>query len=42
MSGTWETPWRGKEKYSILTYICGIQENSTGEPICKAEIGIQT
>ena len=26
-----------REKQCILTHICGIQKNSTDEPICKAE-----
>ena len=27
-----------KNKYRILTHICGIYKNSTDEPVCKAEI----
>ena len=27
-----------KNKYCVLTRICGIQKNGTDEPICKAEI----
>ena len=27
-----------KNKYCILTHICGIQQNSTDDLICKAEI----
>ena len=30
-----------KNKYRMLTHICGIQKNSTDEPVCKAEIGTQ-
>ena len=30
-----------KEKYSMLTHICGIYKNSTDKPICKAEIETQ-
>ena len=30
-----------KNKYRILTHICGIQENGTDEPVCKAEIETQ-
>ena len=26
-----------KDKYHILTHICGIQKNGTDEPVCKAE-----
>ena len=33
---------QNKKKYHILTYICGIQKNGSGEPICKAEIETQT
>ena len=28
--------------YYIYIYICGIEENGTDEPICKAEIKTQT
>ena len=31
-----------KDKYRILTHICGIQKNGRDEPICKAEIETQT
>ena len=30
-----------ENKYHILTLICGIWENGTDEPICKAEIETQ-
>ena len=30
-----------KNKYRILTHICGIQKNGTDEPVCKAEIETQ-
>ena len=30
-----------KNKYRILTYICGAQKNGTDEPVCRAEIEIQ-
>ena len=30
-----------KNKYRILTHMCGIQKNGTGEPICRAEIETQ-
>lgn len=33
-----EVSQREKSKYHILTFICEIQQNGTGEPICKAEI----
>ena len=36
-----EASQKEKNKYCILTQICGIQKNSTDEPICKAEIGTQ-
>jgi len=37
------TEWSQKEKnkYCILTHICGIWENGTDEPIHKAEIYAQ-
>ena len=31
-----------KDRYRILTHICGIQKNGRDEPICKAEIETQT
>ena len=37
-----EVSQKEKNKYHILTYICGIQKNGTDEPICKAEIETQT
>ena len=33
-----EVSQKEKNKYFILTYICGIYKNSTAEPVCKAEI----
>ena len=33
-----EVRQKEKNKYRILTHICGIQKNGTEEPICKAEI----
>ena len=30
-----------KDKYRILTHICGIYKNGTDEPVCKAEIETQ-
>ena len=30
-----------KNKYRILTHICGIQKNGSDEPVCKAEIETQ-
>ena len=30
-----------KNKYLLLTHICGIQKNGTDEPVCKAEIEAQ-
>ena len=36
-----EVSQKEKNKYRILTHICGIQKNGTGEPVCKAEIETQ-
>ena len=33
-----EVSQKEKNKYRILTHICGIQKNGTDEPMCKAEI----
>ena len=33
-----EVSQKEKNKYCILTHICGIQKNGTDDPICKAEI----
>ena len=33
-----EVSQKEKNKYHILTHICGIQKNGTDEPVCKAEI----
>ena len=30
-----------KNKYHILTHICGTQKNGTDEPVCRAEIETQ-
>ena len=30
-----------KNKYRILTHICGIQKNGTDDSVCKAEIETQ-
>ena len=30
-----------KNKYHILTHICGIQKNGTDKPVCKAETETQ-
>ena len=36
-----EVSQKEKNKYRILTYICGIQKNGTDEPVCKSEIETQ-
>ena len=36
-----EVSQKEKNKYRILTHVCGIQENGTDEPVCKAEIETQ-
>ena len=33
-----EVSQKEKNKYRILTHICGIQKNGTDEPVFKAEI----
>ena len=33
-----EVSQKEKNKYHILTHICGIQKNGTDELVCKAEI----
>ena len=33
-----EVSQKEKNKYRILTHICGMQKNGRDEPICKAEI----
>ena len=33
-----EISQKEKNKYRILTHICGTQKNGTDEPVCKAEI----
>ena len=32
-----EISQKEKNKYRLLTHICGIQKNGTDEPVCKAE-----
>ena len=36
-----EVSQKEKNKYRIITHICGIQKNGTDEPICRAEIETQ-
>ena len=36
-----EVSQKEKNKYRILTNICGIQKNGTDEPVCRAEIETQ-
>ena len=36
-----EVSQKEKNKYRILAHICGIQKNSTDEPVCRAEIETQ-
>ena len=36
-----EVSQKEKNRYCILTYICGIQKNGTDEPVCKTEIETQ-
>ena len=36
-----EVNQKEKNKYRVLTHICGIQKNGTGEPICRAGIEMQ-
>ena len=37
-----EVSQKEKNKYRILTHICGIYKNGTDEPICRAGIERQT
>ena len=37
-----EVSQKEKNKYCILTHICGIWKNGIDDPICKAEIETQT
>ena len=37
-----EVSQKEKNKYCIVTHICGIYKNGTDEPVCKAEIETQT
>ena len=36
-----EVSQKEKNKYHMLTYICGTQKNGTDEPVCRAEIESQ-
>ena len=36
-----EVSQKEKNKYHILTHICGIQKNGIDEPVCKTEIETQ-
>ena len=36
-----EVSQKEKNKYRILTHVCGIQKNGTDEPVCRAEIETQ-
>ena len=36
-----EVSQKEKNKYCILTHICGISKNGTDEPICRAGIEMQ-
>ena len=36
-----EVSWKEKNKYRILTHICGIYKNDKDNLICKAEIETQ-
>ena len=36
-----EVSQKEKNKYHILTHICGTQKNGTDEPVCRAEIETQ-
>ena len=36
-----EVSQKEKNKYHILTHICGIQKNGTDEPVCRAEVETQ-
>ena len=36
-----EVSQKEKNKYRILTHICGTQKNGTDEPVCRAEIETQ-
>ena len=37
-----EVSQKEKNKYCILTHICGKQKNGTEEPMCRAAMEIQT
>ena len=36
-----EVSQKEKNKYCVLTYICGMYKNGTDEPVCKVEIEAQ-
>ena len=36
-----EVSQKEKNKYRILTHICGTKKNGTDEPVCRAEIETQ-
>uniref|UniRef100_A0A8C9BGX7 DUF1725 domain-containing protein n=1 Tax=Phocoena sinus TaxID=42100 RepID=A0A8C9BGX7_PHOSS len=36
-----EVSQKEKNKYRILTHICGTQKNGPGEPVCRSEIETQ-
>ena len=36
-----EVSQKEKNKYRILTHVCGTQKNGTDEPVCRAEIETQ-
>ena len=36
-----EVSQREKNKYRILTHVCGTQKNGTDEPVCSAEVETQ-
>ena len=36
-----EVSQKEKNKYCVLTHICGTQKNGTDEPVCRAEIETQ-
>ena len=36
-----EVSQKKKNKYRILTHVCGTQKNGTDEPVCRAEVETQ-
>ena len=36
-----EVSQKEKNKYRILTHVCGTQKNGTDEPVCRAEVETQ-